>query len=249
MRTFRRSDRFSFLAAFALLWCAAVTDAQAQAQPLQVSRFANSAMQDLAERVLQDASRRAKVPMHFHNVPLQRGLPMVDSGELDADIMRPAFIDGKFPNIVRLQVPVISIDYAAYGRTAAVRTMSREEMRKLSFGVPKGMVAAQKMVEGLKSSEGQSFNALFEMLTAGRFDVAVMPYVEAEVEVRQSKVQSVYVWPQYWGSTPLYFVLNKKHQALVAPLEQALTQMESEGVIKKYYAEMLKAKDIQALKN
>jgi polar amino acid transport system substrate-binding protein len=221
----------------------------AHAQALQVSRFSNSTMQDLAERVMQEASKRAGVPMQFHNVPLQRGLPMADSGELDADIMRPKYIDGRFPNLVRLTVPVITIDYAAYGRIPSVRNMSRDEMRQLSFGIPKGMMAAQKLVEGLKSSEGQSFTALFEMLNAGRFDVAVLPYVDAETEIRQNKVPTVYVWPQYWGSEPLYFVLNKKHQALVAPLEQALAQMEREGLIRKYNAEMLKSKGIEALKN
>jgi polar amino acid transport system substrate-binding protein len=249
MHTPHRLRRLLQLASLALLWLGTVLHAQEQTAPLKVSRFANSAMQDLAERVMQDASRRAKVPMQFHNVPLQRGLPMADSGELDADIIRPKYIDGRFPNLIRLSVPVITIDFGAYGRIPSVRTMSRDEMRKLTFGVPKGMTAAQKLVEGLKSSEGQSFTALFEMLSAGRFDIAVLPYVEAEIEIRQSKVPSVYVWPQYWGSEPLYFVLNKKHQALVAPLEQALTQMENEGVIKKYYAEMLKAKGILALKN
>jgi ABC-type amino acid transport substrate-binding protein len=244
-----RSSVITLFRAILSLWLWAMV-AGVHAQTLQVSRFANSAMQDLAERVMREASRRTNIPMQFTNVPLQRGLPMADSGELDADIMRPRYIDGQFPNLIRLRVPVIVIDYAAYGRLPAVKTMAREELRRMTFGIPKGMVAAQKLTEGLKVSEGQSFAALFEMLGASRFDIAVLPYVEAEVQVRQSNMaSSVYVWPQYWGSEPLFFVLNRKHQALVAPLEQALTQMEREGVIGKYYAEMLKARNIEPLKN
>jgi ABC-type amino acid transport substrate-binding protein len=219
------------------------------AQVLNVARVPNSALADMGERVLLEASRRAGVKMRFHNLPLQRGLPMVDSGEMDADMMRTRYIDGMFPNLVRLRVPVMTHSYAAYARTPAIRTMDRDALRRQSIGIPKGMVVIQKMVEGLKVSEGQTFAALLEMLDAGRFEVAVLPYVDAEIEIRRSKMTSVYVWPQYWGSEPVYLVLNRKHQALGAPLEQALAQMESEGVIRRYYAEMLKAEGIEPLKN
>lgn len=219
-------------------------------QTLQVSRLTNSATGVVAERVVLEAARRAGLSLQFrvHEVPLQRGVPMVDAGELDADMIRPKSIDGKFPNVVRLNVPSVTLDFGAYARSPGVRVMSREEMSRMTFGIQKGMTSAQKLVEGSKFSEGQSLNALFEMLNAGRFDFAVLPYFEAELEIRQSW-PSVYVWPRYWGSEPLYFVLNRKHQALVAPLEQALAQMTSEGVPRRYYEEMLKDKGIQPLKN
>ena len=239
------------LAAVFVLWLSLAVGVNAQnVQVLQVSRLANSATGIVAERVVLEAARRAGLPLQFrvHEVPLQRGVPMVDAGDLDADMIRPKSIDGKFPNVVRLNVPSVTLDFGAYARSPGVRIMSREEMNLKSFGIPKGMTSAQKLVEGLKFSEGQSLNALFEMLTAGRFDFAVLPYFEAELEIRQSW-PSVYVWPRYWGSEPLYFVLNRKHQALVAPLEQALAQMTSEGVPRKYYEEMLKEKGIQPLKN
>lgn len=230
-----------------LLWLG--TAAGVNAQILQVSHLAGSATAEVGERVMREAFRRIGLTMQLHDVPLPRGLPMADSGELDADLIRPKSIDGRFPHLIRLSVPVVMLDFAAYGRTANIRSMGRDEMRRLAFGVPRGMLSAQKLVEGLNATEGPTLAALFEMLSVGRFDIAVLPYAEAEVVIRQTKGPAVYIWPQYWGSEPLYFVLNRKHQALVAPLEQALAQMEGEGLIRKYHAEMLKAKGISALKN
>ena len=221
----------------------------AHAQALQVGRIADSALEDLGERVMREASRRTGIAMHFQNLPLQRALAMVSRGEIDADLLRTKYAQGTFPNLIRLNVPVFTNHYAAYGRTADIRAMDREAVRRVSFGVPQGMGGARKLVEGLKVGEGLTYAALFDMLDAGHFDVVVMPYMDAEFQLRQARPPAVYVWPRYWGSVPLYFVLNKKHQALVAPLEQALAQMEHEGVVRHYYAEMLKARGIEALKN
>lgn len=222
----------------------------AHAQVLQVSRLSNSPTGFVAERVVLEAARRARLPIQFraNEVPMLRAMTMLDSGELDAVMIRSKSIDGKFPNVIRLNVPSVTLDFGLYGRSPGIRAMSREELSRMTFGVPKGMTSAQTLVEGLKSSEGQSLVALLEMLTASRFDFAVLPFIEAEIEIRQ-RWPSVHVWPQYWGSEPLYFVLNRKHEALVAPLERALTQMVSEGIPRKYYDEVLREKGIQPLRN
>ncbi|MDB5848637.1 MAG: hypothetical protein JWP29_2389 [Rhodoferax sp.] len=223
--------------------CAAV------AQPLQIGRTPESTLGDVAERVMLEAGRRTGIAMQFRKLPLQRSLPMADSGEFDGDLMRARYIDPLFANVVRLRVPVITVDFAAYGGDEGIRSIGRDALRQRSFGVPKGMLSAQKSVEGLRASEGQSFSALFDMLQAKRFDVAILPYVEAEIEIRQKKLTQVFVWPHTWASDPTYFTLNRKHMNLVAPLEQALAQMEKEGLIDRYYAEMLAANGIQRLPN
>ncbi|MDB5848636.1 MAG: hypothetical protein JWP29_2388 [Rhodoferax sp.] len=230
-----------------LLWLVmACADA---APPLQIGRIADSALCDVAERVMAKASRRSGIEMQFRKLPLQRALPMANSGEIDGDLMRTRYIDPLFPNLVRLRIPLITVDYAAYGITEAIRSLGREALRQRSFGIRKGMLSVQKSVEGLRFSEGQSFSALFDMLRAERFDVAIVPYVEAEIEIRQKKLTQVFAWQHYWASEPNYFTLNRKHMNLVAPLEQALAQMEREGLMTRYYLEMLEANGIQRLAN
>lgn len=217
------------------------------AQSLQIGRAVDSPLADIAERVMTEAGRRAGIAMQFQKMPLVRSISMVSDGELDGDLMRIEGIENGLPNLLRLSVSHIPAELAAYGHSAEFESRSRDELRTMKFGIPKGVPVLRKYTDGLQVTETQTYVTLFDMLSASRFDVVLMSHIDAEVALRERPAKDVVRWPRYWASEPLYFVLNRQHADLVARLERVLKEMQREGLPKKFQADALRKYDIKPL--
>ncbi|APW38179.1 hypothetical protein RD110_14035 [Rhodoferax koreense] len=212
---------------------------------LQIGRAIDSPLSDIAERVITEAGRRAGIAMQFQRMPLTRSIGLVSDGELDGDLMRIDGIDRNDPNLLRLSVSHVTAEVAAYGHSAGFEGRGRDDLRLMRFGIPKGVAVLRKYTEGLQVTETQTNATLFDMLSAGRFDVVLMTHVDAEVALRERPVPGVVRWPHAWASEPLYFVLHRRHAEVGARLERALREMQREGLPRKYYVEGLKHYDIK----
>jgi polar amino acid transport system substrate-binding protein len=192
---------------------------------------------EIAQRVMHEAFNRLGIVHEFVRLPPLRAINAANDGEADADVVRIADAAKGFPNLMAVPTPICQVDVAVYGRDHSVAELSRGAIEKLGFAVTRGTFVLAKYSRGLRSMETQTNRATAEVLMSDRVDAAMLIYLDAEVELRKLYPERFVPWPYFWASEPQYFLINKKHAALVPKLDAVLRQMDKEGLIRKSYLE------------
>lgn len=222
--------------------------AQAQ-QVLQVGRTdLESPISDIVGRVMNEALRRRGLTAQYNPMPLPRSLALANDGSLDADLLRIADVAKQFPNLVMVPTSVGVVYVTLYARDAKLLTLPRAEIAKLRIGLPRGIIILVKSSVGMNVTDTQTVFKAFDMLRNDRFDIAMLPHIDAELEMVRHSVTGIALRPSYWSAEPVYFYLNKKHQALVPVIDSALQEMQKEGLINKYYEDGLHKINVKLLK-
>jgi polar amino acid transport system substrate-binding protein len=221
---------------------------QAQ-QVLQVGRTdVPSPLSDIVQRVIAEALQRCGLSAQYNKMPLLRSIAMTNDGALDADLLRIADAAKQYPNLISVPTPVAVTNVALYGRDAKQVNLPRAEIAKLKVGLTRGTLILTKNSEGMTVIDTQTVGTTFEMLKNNRFDIAMMIHIDAELEIAKNYPDGFARRTSYWATEPVYFHLNKKHQALVPKINAALQEMQKEGLISKYFEEGLQKINIKPLK-
>jgi len=207
-------------------------------QVLQLGRTEfPSPLSDVVERVVSEALSRRGLSAQFNKMPLLRSINMSNEGALDGDLLRIADAAKNFQNLVAVPTPVAMIHVAIYGNDPALVNLPRKELAKHKVGLTRGTLALVKHSEGMSVTDTQTLGTTFDMLKNKRFDIAMMIYVDAELEIAKHNLTGIARRPSYWASEPAHLFLNKKHKDLIPTINSALLEMQKEGLIGKYYAE------------
>ena len=221
---------------------------QAQ-QMLQVGRTdLNSPLSDIAQRVVTEALQRCGMSAQFNAMPLQRSIALVNEGALDGDLMRITDAAKQFPNLVSVPTPLAMVYVALYGRDAGQVNLPRADIAKLKVGLPRAILLLVKNSAVMDVTDSQTNFKALDMMLHDRFDIAMMVHIDAELEIAKNNFTGIARRSNYWAAEPLYFFLNKKHQALVPKINAALQEMQAEGLISKYYDEGIRKINVKSLK-
>jgi polar amino acid transport system substrate-binding protein len=217
--------------------CAAALGAASADRPLLIGRAdTDSLVSDIAEQVVRTAFQRAGIALEIRRYPLVRSITMASDGEIDGDVLRMGAIVDRFPGLVEVPTPVMRLDLAIYGMSPALATLTRDQIRHLRVGITRGIYTTLKHSRGMATVETDAtIPSGFAMLTHGRFDVFMVPYIDAEAELARHPLAGVRRWPWLWATEPQYLVLNRRHAVLVGRLNDALLQMQHEGLIENAY--------------
>lgn len=217
----------------------AVGPAAAQ-QVLQIGRVEfPSPLSDIAELVVKEAFKRSGLQAEFKRLPLSRSVAMANEGSIDGELMRISDAVKNFPDLVPVPTPVVMADVALYSMNEAVVNLPRAEQRKRKVGLTRGTLILTKHSQGMDITDTQTISTAFEMLANQRFEMIMMVFLDAELEVARRGLQNVHRRPRYWASEPLYFYLHKTHAALVPRINTAMLAMQKEGLVQKIYRDKL----------
>lgn len=229
--------QFPAKVALCLLGLVGASLASAQ-QVLQIGRTEfPSPLSDVVERVVSEALSRRGLSAQFNKMPLMRSINMSNEGELDGDLLRIADATRNFRNLVAVPTVVAMTHVALYANDPVTVNLPRKEIAKLKVGLTRGTLVLVKHSEGMSVTDTQSLGTTLEMLKNKRFDIAMMIYVDTELEIAKNNLTGFARRNNYWASEPVYLHLNKKHNALIPTINSALQEMQREGLISKYYAE------------
>nr|WP_315186587.1 transporter substrate-binding domain-containing protein [uncultured Albidiferax sp.] len=209
-------------------------------QVLQIGRVdVPSPLAAVAEGVMKEAFKRSGLSAEFKGMPLARSIIMADEGRLDGELVRIADAVKTYPNLVAVPTPVVWLDVGIYSLDEKLVHLPRAELRAHTVGVTRGTLILTKYSQGMHVTDAHNVAAALDMLTHGRFDIAMMIYIDGELGIARQQLQGIYRRPRYWASEPLYFYLNKKHAALVPRINTALQAMQKEGLLKKAFQDKL----------
>ncbi len=171
------------------------------------------------------------IKANFTPRPPLRALNEADSGMLDGEMMRPAGIEGDYPNLLRVNVPLYMNVASAIVRQGAVAApASVEALSKFkAVGIVRGIRHAEATTEGWRNVVViNNYAAAVRMLKEGMIDVllggdtAIVDAISSNhYDAGQFQKRDVY-------STPLYHYLHKRHAALVPKVQAELARLRGQ---------------------
>ena len=218
----------------------------AQAEtPLSINTGFRPPVSDIYRLVIEEAFDRAEVAVDFREVAAERSIALANDGIDGGDCCRIAEIDQLYPNLLRVPVPVIDIDFVAFSRSPSLQLTKDEDWNALKpFEV--GVVSGWKLLEvGLaehppaKIYTVSSPASLFSMLDKGRIQVATIGRLVGYRTILDMELSGIRVAEPPLVSRPLYLFLHRRHEELVPKLAKALQAMRNEGILDQYYMQIV----------
>jgi polar amino acid transport system substrate-binding protein len=187
------------------------------------------------ELLSREAFSRVGLAAKLINTPSERSLQMANQGEIDGEGLRIAGLSQQYPNLVQIPERFIGISFVAFSKDAMINLNQGWESLKpqrIAF------ITGWKMFEA-NASDAKVVNRvstpeqMFRMLDGGRIDLALYTRADGIALIRSLGLSSIAPLSPPLKDVDMYLYLNKKHEALVPQIAQALREMKADGTYNK----------------
>jgi polar amino acid transport system substrate-binding protein len=194
------------------------------------------ALHDLSK----EAFRRIGVEFKLVTLPSERSLHSANLGEVDGEGLRVAGLSGQYPNLVQVPERYIGISFVAFARDATIRLeQGWESLKPHRIAFINGWKMFEANASGARSvSKVDKPDQLFLMLDSGRVDLALYTRTDGVALARGMGLGAIAPIAPALKDVDMYLYLNRKHEALVPRLSQALREMKADGSYNRILAEL-----------
>jgi polar amino acid transport system substrate-binding protein len=220
-----------FAKAIALLALCVTFTASAEGPPLVIST--NNTPQDrkALELLSREAFHRAGLEFRLVGNPSERSLHMANQGEVDGEGLRVAGLDAQYPNLIRVPERFIGISFVAFAKDAMINVdRSWESLKPSRVAFITGWKMFEANASGARSvTKVDKPEQLFRMLDSGRVDLALYTKADGVAFIRSHSLSSIAPISPSLKDVDMYLYLNRKHEAAVPRIAQALRSMKADG--------------------
>lgn len=181
--------------------------------------------------LVREVYREMGMQPEFLLLPAERALTGTDRGDYDADLSRAGGSVQAYVHLMQTREPLRKTElyaYAAKGSRLIIR--DARDLKEHSLGLQHGAKLAEEFIraEHLSAERGHSPEALYAMLAAGRFEIALVTSIQARAHSKTLDLQAQRVsGPLVTGYS--FHVLNKMHAALAPKFDAALLALKKSG--------------------
>lgn len=205
------------------------------AQSMNINTPYRGALYDKVKPFMQELFERNKLQLEYQRLPLSRALSRANDGIDDGDGPRVKAVEKKFKNLRRVDVPILKIAIHAHVKDIKLlKIKSWEDIKPYAVGVRRGTVI---QVKNLKRVNHKNIiyvttnEQLFQLLEAGRIDVAIAERFMARTVKEQKHLEHLYQTEPLLEKN-MYLYMHKKHSGLLPALTNTLMEMKNEGKLK-----------------
>lgn len=192
------------------------------------------------ERLYRELFARLGLSAEIISLPAERALINAENGIEDGDAMRVHGMEKPYPNLIRIDEPVVWMDFMAFVVRPDVTLASWKDLERYSVALVTGWKIAEENTQSVREITYAATPAqLFSVLEKGRADVAVFERWQGLSYVKASGGTARAVEPPL-ASMPMYLYVNRKHQALSERLRDTLRAMRADGTVARIAAEALR---------
>ncbi|MGL1893473.1 MAG: transporter substrate-binding domain-containing protein [Spirochaetaceae bacterium] len=191
--------------------------------------FLNSVVQEVGTR----AFGKYNIKFSLKTYPSKRALLTANSGQVDGDAYRVYDLyektGGQYPNLIRVDVPYISIYFTAFVKDKGIKITGWEDLTNYRVTVIRGNKTMETQVDEFVPPERQavvgSYKQAFTMLEHNRVDIVVgKPIVGADyVKKYNLSMTGKFQFQE------IYMYLHKKHEQLIPKIKMELQKMKDSG--------------------
>ena len=187
----------------------------------------------VAERVMREAYRQLGRELQVQSMPGERSLISANSGDTDGELYRRAGIDRLYPNLLMVPVPLLQYEIVVFSRRWNFKVQGWESLRPYRLGFVKGIKIIEENTRGMMLETVATMQQAFVKLELDRTDLVLANRLSGLASLRQHNVQGVLQLQPPLAVFPVFHYLHKKHEALLAPLGEALRELERSGFIRR----------------
>lgn len=225
---------FIYFAAACLLWASQALAGEVHVIGMHCQVRADCKATEL-ENLLEDAYGRIGVAVEFVYLPGLRDLDKTNHGELDGSGLRTSIVVEKYPNIIKVPVPLFTTSLVAVTTNGNVRIQDLKDLHGLLTGVLRGDLIASS-VASENNADLHRLDHLsngLKMLIEGRLDVVFAAKSMLNITMDRFPDTDFSVSKDLY-KIQVYHVVNNKHAHLVPLLARSFREMIDEGVMEQY---------------
>lgn len=207
--------------------------------PLRVSTLLEQdPATQVAERVLREAYHQLGRELQVLGMPGERSLISANTGETDGELYRKAGIDQLYPNLLRVPVALLQYEIVVFSRRWNFKVQGWESLRPYRLGFVKGIKIIEENTRGMQLEPVATLQQAFVKMELDRSDLVLSNRLSGLASLRQHGTQGVMLLQPALASFPVFHYLHRKNEALLAPLTQALRELERSGFIRRTSEEL-----------
>jgi len=209
-----------------------VCQAQNQGQILTISKVdRNDVIDDVSQKVLEDAYRKLGITLVFKELPATRALAESSEGLVDGEFQRRGGLGATYPDLIQVKVPINWLDICVFTQSVHFTPHGWDSLRPYRIGFHRGIVAIEEGTKGMNIDPADTNELVMRKLLAGRTDIAVMTSIDGQDLLKQMNEKSIQILMPPLAHVQLYHYLNKKNADIAVKLEKVLRSMEADGTI------------------
>ncbi len=252
----KRTDRYKVCIAWCLLFAGGVfAPMHSSAAETITMAFIDNQQQDVlfktAELVYREAFRRLGLGFAHRQYPTLRCGVMANNGEVDGEPARVGNYANAYPNLIRVEEPVLTLKTAAFAGNPSLSLNGWDSLKNTPYRVEylKNSVNTERelsqRVPAERLSDVGTISQGLKKLQAGHTDIfvgteAIVMRILARESFKDKGIHQVGVMQEI----TLYPFLHKKHSPLAPKLAEVLRQMKAEGVFEQYQTAAVKASNV-----
>lgn len=196
-------------------------------------------------RVMTAVYRHIGYSLQIVPLPSRRGLTKANAGDYDGELYRVKAVSNDFPNLVPVPTPLGVMAFQAF----AMRPLPLNgwaSLAKYRLGSEMGVKYVEYNTAGMQVSYAPKPEQLFLMLKAGRIDVVVMETTSARLALDELRASGeTLAGMQALGvidEVELHTFLHRKHAALIPRVDQALRELDAQGLLRRAWQSTVEGK-------
>lgn len=178
-----------------------------------------------------EAFKRAGVEFKRVNLPSERSLHAANQGEVDGEGLRIAGLDSQYPNLIQVPERHIGISFVAFAKDRTIKLdQGWESLQPYRVAFITGWKMFEANTTGVRSiTRVDKPEQMFRMLDSDRIDLALYTRSDGVALARAMGLNAIVPLAPSLKDVDMYLYLNRKHEALVPRLAQALREMKADG--------------------
>ncbi len=200
------------------------------AQTLQLVSNESAAEQAVAALLLTDIYRRAGLTAAIQPLPASRANMLVLNGSKDGEVARVEAYAQRNPALTKVEPSYYYLTTVAYARSArGLKVTKLDDLRTLRVGIVQGIAHAEAASRDLPNVQmANSYESLYAMLRAGRFDVLLDTGANGSHTLRKMGITDVQPVGEV-ARHELFHMLSPAHSDLAPRISRVIRTLKDSG--------------------
>jgi polar amino acid transport system substrate-binding protein len=183
-------------------------------------------------QVMTEAYGRIGMTIEVECFPGERSIHMANEGKVDGELFRKKEgIEVAYPHLIKVPVCIHIGDFVVFTRDKLFAVDGWGSLRPYSVGYQRGVKAVEmNLVKGTRAEPVATMAQAFRKLALGRTDVVIDFRPNGMGVLKNLSLNEIRVLEPPILRVESFHYLHVKNRHLLAPLTEALYQMECEGL-------------------
>ena len=212
-------------------------NAQAQ-ESIELTRARTGLFGQAAEVVLGEAYARLGIDLTVTPLPGQRALVESSSGRKDGEVLRIGGISEKYPELIRIDTPIVSLRSGVYVRKGSdIEIGAPEDLAPYRVAILRGVVHAERNARFAASVEVvNGIDQLLKLLESDRVDAVIHTVFTTSQSIQANRRYARKITgPTIMEEIPMYHYLHKDHMKLAVQVAEMLSEMDAAGEVQSLF--------------